>query len=136
MTWRYTGHNPDLVLIRSQLVSLNGAAGDELDRLSRIVMAEARRRVGVRTGTLLTSIRRQSGSTARGPYVDVVAGVKGLTPYLGYHMNGTGPHVIVPRRRKALRFIGNSGQVVFARRVRHPGTAPNDFLRDALRVLG
>ena len=37
---------------------------------------------------------------------------------------GTKPHIILPRRAKALRFIGRDGQVVFARRVNHPGTKP------------
>lgn len=48
-------------------------------------------------------------------------------------LNGTRPHLIRPRRKKALRFeVG--GEVVFAKLVRHPGTRPNDFLGRALRL--
>jgi len=133
--WSYTGHKPNRVVIRSELTGLDGAAGRELDRVSALVLGEARRRVGVRTGTLLTSLRRESGMSGGGAYVEVVAGVRGLTTYLGWHMNGAPPHVIVPRRRRALRFVAG-GQVVFARRVRHPGNPGNDFLRDALRAVG
>lgn len=39
-------------------------------------------------------------------------------------VEGTKPHIIEPRRKRMLRFEGVSG-TVFARRVRHPGTAPN-----------
>jgi len=44
-------------------------------------------------------------------------------PYLEF---GTRPHVIKPVRRKALRFIVNR-KVVFAKRVKHPGTKPSPF---------
>jgi hypothetical protein len=53
-----------------------------------------------------------------------------------YHHEGTRPHVIRPRRRKALRFLSSrAGGIVFARRVFHPGTRANPFLRDALREV-
>ena len=44
---------------------------------------------------------------------------------------GTGPHIIRPRKGKFLRFVVN-GKVVFARIVRHPGTAANPYLRPAV----
>lgn len=57
---------------------------------------------------------------------------------------GSRPHDIVPRRRKALRFAPGKGstlsgrpragaQVVFARRVRHPGNKANPFMLRGLR---
>ncbi|MFE3118765.1 hypothetical protein [Streptomyces niveus] len=53
-------------------------------------------------------------------------------PAVRYVLDGTRPHVIRPRRAKALRFeVGSS--VVFAAYARHPGTRPNDFLGRALR---
>lgn len=50
-----------------------------------------------------------------------------------YVLEGTRPHLIRARRAKALRFEID-GQVVFAKVVRHPGTRPNNFLGQALRL--
>lgn len=57
---------------------------------------------------------------------------------------GSKPHDIRPKRRKALRFAPGGGatlagrpragaQVVFAKRVRHPGNKPNPFMVRGLR---
>jgi hypothetical protein len=129
---RYLGHNPDRRVIRD-IVGGRGQGGVErdLDARSRRVLAAARTLVPVRTGTLLTSIRREEGFGALGKYIDVVCGVPGLTNYLGYVLDGTEPHVIRPRRRKALRFIAGGG-IVFATKVNHPGTQANNFLVRAL----
>lgn len=49
------------------------------------------------------------------------------------HHEGTRPHVILPRIKTALVFsVG--GQTVVARRVNHPGTKPNRYLTDNLRL--
>ncbi|MEZ3180814.1 hypothetical protein KYY02_19600 [Streptomyces pimonensis] len=53
-------------------------------------------------------------------------------PAVHYVLNGTRPHLIRPRRAKALRFeVG--GRVVYTKLVRHPGTRANNFLGRALR---
>ncbi len=49
--------------------------------------------------------------------------------------HGSKPHVIRPRRAKALRFVVK-GKVVFARKVNHPGNRPYRFLRAAAVVAG
>ena len=127
----YTGHAPNEIVIRSIFRDEHGPVGRDLDARSRRVLARARTLVGVRSGTLLASLRRESGQGPGGPYVDVVAGVRGLTTYLGYHHDGTPPHVIRARRRHALRFTVG-GRVVFARSVRHPGSRGTRFLTRAL----
>lgn len=128
------GSRPNQYVIQSIFRDRNGPVGEHLDRLSLAVLAEARRRVPVRTGTLLTSLRREFGAAPGRQWVDVVAGVRGLTTYLGFVLRGTSPHIIRPRRRKALRFI-HGGQLVFARSVRHPGTRARPFLTEALDVI-
>lgn len=128
---RYTGHRPDSIVIRSVFRDQDGPVGRDLDARSRKVLARARILVGNRSGTLLASGRREFGQTAFGPRYDVTFGVRGLTPYMGFHHDGSRPHVIRPRRRKALRFI-SGGQVIFARQVRHPGSAGTRFLVRAL----
>lgn len=47
--------------------------------------------------------------------------------YAGFIEFGTRPHIIRPRRAKALRFMVGL-QEVFARLVHHPGTRPYKFL--------
>lgn len=56
-------------------------------------------------------------------------------PRARLHHDGTQPHVIVPRKGRVLRFVVN-GQVVYARRVQHPGTDPNPYLIDAAVAEG
>ena len=61
-----------------------------------------------------------------------VSGVMTLRhPAAGYVIHGTRPHVIVPRRGRALRFQAG-GRTVFAARVNHPGNRPNNFLAEAV----
>lgn len=46
---------------------------------------------------------------------------------------GTGPHWILPRAKKALRW-SKGGKFVFAKKVFHPGTKPDQFLYAAGEV--
>lgn len=131
---RYAGHNPDKYVIRSLVRGLNGPVGRDLDRRSKAVLREARRTAPVRTGRILASLRRESGNGPGGPRVDIVAGVPGLTDYLGYQLFGTQPHVIRARRRKALRWVGTGGVLVFRKRVWHPGQRARNFLANALKA--
>lgn len=48
--------------------------------------------------------------------------------------DGTRPHIIRPRRAKALRFR-MGGRIVYAKFVRHPGTRARPFLDRALREV-
>jgi hypothetical protein len=58
--------------------------------------------------------------------------VSNPVPYAPYLEHGTPAHVILPRRKKVLRFWSRrSDQLVFARRVNHPGTRPYRFLSAA-----
>jgi hypothetical protein len=102
---------------------------DLLRRMTRVKF-ESRKLVRVRTGRLFSTIDTRAGATAKGPYVAVVAGGKGIK-YTGYEHDGTAPHIIRARRRKYLRFMVN-GQVVFRKQVKHPGTTGTLFLEMAL----
>jgi hypothetical protein len=98
-----------------------------MERRVRRVEAEAiRRALGGMGRTIRAQIRRGPGGEFQG-----VINVR--HPAALYVVGGTRPHVIRPVRARALRFtIG--GQVVYAKAVFHPGTKPNDFLRQALRA--
>lgn len=56
--------------------------------------------------------------------------IRSTAKHAAFLEHGTRPHTIVPRYRKALRFTAG-GRLVFARRVRHPGTRPYRFLSSA-----
>jgi len=97
------------------------------ERLHDLVL----KRTPVRTGRLAESLRMEF----RGG-----VGVVGFTaPYARYVELGTRPHLILPRRARALRFeVGKWWQprrVVYAARVHHPGTRPQYFVRDAIEAL-
>jgi len=45
-----------------------------------------------------------------------------------YHAGGTEPYVIKPTQKKALAFVGASGEFVVVSKVDHPGLDPRPFL--------
>ncbi|MGL5911834.1 MAG: hypothetical protein ACRCZP_17660 [Phycicoccus sp.] len=119
--------------LRRWLLDPGGGVRRDLDRRGRQVRGAVR--APVDTGLLASTLRGPERGQSRGmPHVDVTIGRRGVTPYLGFVIGGTRPHLINARAGKALRFTGRGGQVIYRRSVRHPGTAANPFLRDALRA--
>lgn len=56
------------------------------------------------------------------------------TPYAGYVVSGTPPHLIRPRSARALHWQAG-GASRFARLVHHPGTRPNPYARRAIEPM-
>lgn len=56
---------------------------------------------------------------------------------LRYVLYGTRPHTILPKEAQALKFEypKGSGEYVFAKKVNHPGTQPNNFLASVLYAI-
>ena len=102
----------------------------DLDRRAGAVQAHMTRGCPRCTALLASTIRKNAGRLGPNPHVDVLCGRDGITDYLGYVLAGTPPHLIHPHGQ-ALRFMAG-GTVVFATVVRHPGTAPNNFMLRAL----
>ncbi|MDN5919190.1 MAG: hypothetical protein L0I76_29540 [Pseudonocardia sp.] len=90
-----------------------------------------RRNCGRRTGRLAATARTQLATSRGNIAAQAIIGRDGVTPYLGYVMYGTGPHVIRPSRAKALRFV-SGGSVRFATRVNHPGNRANPFVLESV----
>lgn len=84
-----------------------------------------------RTGTTRRSVRAVYGQQDGDAVVArvVIGGAGALL------LGGTRAHVIEPNRARALRFVVN-GQVVFAKRVYHPGTRPDPYVNRALNRFG
>jgi len=96
-----------------------------LEESAKFVFAEARERAPVRTGRL-----RESISLIKVNDLHYVVGSP--LEYAVYVERGTRPHIIRPKRARALRFVVG-GETVFARLVRHPGTKPHPFFAHALQ---
>lgn len=105
-----------------------GEVGRHLRNRGLLIMAGAKRQVGVRTGALRASIHMRHLRDIRGQYIKVGSNL----PYARAHHEGTRPHIIRPNTAQVLRFT-TRGQVVFAHLVRHPGTRPNRYLTDNMR---
>lgn len=121
-------------------VSVTIDAG-RIARLLRVRNGPVARKLADRTRRTAQIAAREAPGTM-GQYITwrVEMGPRGLQgvivcdhPATPYVLNGTRPHIIRPRRAKALRFkVGP--RTVFAAHVRHPGTAANNFLARALRL--
>ncbi|WP_086859899.1 hypothetical protein [Streptomyces milbemycinicus] len=112
-----------------------------LARLLRLRGGRAERRLRERTERVADIARREAPGSM-GNYISwkVQEGPRGLQgvivcdhPAVRYVLDGTRPHIIRPRRARALRFEVD-GRVVFSAFVRHPGTRANNFLARALRL--
>jgi len=107
------------------------ASRRELRVAERQVVNRAKILAPVDTGRLRASIKsKRSRFFTLRPKVTVYSNVA----YAGFVNDGTRPHIIRPRRAKALRFrVG--GRIVYARVVNHPGTKARPFLDRALEEI-
>ncbi len=80
-----------------------------------------------RTGRMRESIT----SEVRGN----VGVVRVEVPYAAIVNRGAPSHVILPRRRRALVFQKPSGEIVYTKRIRHPGFEGRRFIENAIRKL-
>lgn len=83
-------------------------------------------RAPVKSGELRRSVvARPVSSTTSSVSADLIVGAR----YASFVSDGTKPHLIQARRARYLHFFVG-GREVFTKRVRHPGTKPNDFWRN------
>jgi hypothetical protein len=88
--------------------------------------AQKRHRFISRTGNLERAVVASIQEAQAAIFLD-----KRTAFYAGFVHEGTAPHDIFPKKRKCLRWAGRSG-FVFAKKVHHPGTKPDQFLYKAL----
>ncbi|MDP2364511.1 MAG: hypothetical protein Q8M94_12180 [Ignavibacteria bacterium] len=123
------------------------------DTVMRITLNDGLRAIGrlfvpaKGTGPLADETPKRTGKLARSTYftiqgapedqeLDILQPAQtGEGDFYGlYVREGTAPHVIVPKRARALRFeIG--GKVLFRKLVHHPGTKANPYHRRVLARL-
>nr|NSL49576.1 hypothetical protein [Dendrosporobacter quercicolus DSM 1736] len=90
-------------------------------------LARAKHRFRSRTGMLEKSVDYQVDREAMSAAVYLDEGAATYAPWVH---DGTDPHWILPRAKKALRWT-KGGKFVFAKKVWHPGTKPDKFLYEA-----
>ena len=77
----------------------------------------------------------KTGKLARSIVTEIKEGeakLQALAPYAKFVVEGTRPHEIHPASANVLVFKAKSGDLVFTKLVRHPGTKPNPFLQRAV----
>lgn len=119
----------DRSALARELTGPQGIATRAVARMSRQVMNEATQRAPVDTGNLRRTIQTDPIQVQGN---QVIGGVSVTANYARFVHDGTAPHVIRPRRARALRWQGAGGRAVFAMIVHHPGTRPRPFLLNAL----
>lgn len=112
------------------LKSPAGPVGRYLARKGYLIKAAAMSQVGVKTGALRASIHMRHSRDGRGQFIRVGSALN----YALAHHEGTRPHRITPNRAQVLRFTRGSA-IVYAHSVMHPGTKPNRYLTDNLRLV-
>lgn len=89
-----------------------------------------KRNVPVKTGALRDSIKYELVKTDRGYQIKYTADAQTISNaayYVDYVDQGTHPHTIIPRDKRALHFFDRNGNERFAQRVNHPGAKASRF---------
>lgn len=113
-----------------ELDSSEGMVGRYLRARGEVVLVAARRQVGVDTGDLKASLKIIHSRGGPGQYLWIGSE---LDHALAHH-EGTRPHIISARNQPFLRFSAG-GRQIYTHTVNHPGTRPNRYLSDNLRLV-
>lgn len=101
-----------------------------LEKLARQLEVRAKAQVNKRSGALAASIK----SSVEQHDGEISIRIGSPLNYALLVHEGTKPHVITAHGGRLLRFTVR-GQIVYARRVYHPGTRPNRYLTDNIRKV-
>lgn len=108
-----------------------GKVGRWLALRGRAILSAAKRQVGVRTGALRSSLHMRHSRDTRGQFLKIGSDLS----YARLHHEGTRPHLIKPKEANGVLVFRTRGQLVITHLVRHPGTRPNRYLTDNLRLI-
>ena len=108
---------------RSVAEAFEDGLEDVLRKFAEKAVELAQSRAPKRTGYLASQISSVVDKNA--------VTVSAKAPYSAYVEFGSKPHLIEPRRARALRFEVDGG-VVYSKRVHHPGTQPQPYLFPAV----
>lgn len=111
-------------------------ATEELRDYGRILRAKLQEEAPKREGVLASTVRMNTRqANTKSVHLEMTVGNK-LRPEVVVKtiLFGSKPHVILPKKYKFLKFVAKDGNLVYAKRVNHPGTAPNNFLERSLEL--
>lgn len=109
-----------------------GMVGRHMQRRADVFIAAARAQVGKGTGALARSIHvREHKADPTGQ--TMIVGSRNKVAFM--HHEGTRPHVIRPKDEGGVLVFRSGARVVESREVRHPGTKPNHYLTDNLKLF-
>lgn len=102
---------------------------DVLVQSANHIQTEMIARAPVKSGHLRNNIvvKVETGKVTIGPDPERV-------PYHYYVSAGTKPHTIYPKKEGGVLVFTVNGQKVFTRKVNHPGTKPNHYIRDSFNA--
>lgn len=100
-----------------------------LVQASNQILAEMEALVPVKTGRL-----RGSLGIRVEPHKVIIGPNENIAPYAGYVEFGTQPHTIRPKSPGGVLVFKMNGRTVFAKRVNHPGTAAQPYVRPAFEA--
>lgn len=116
-------------ILNFELTNRDGMVGRHLGKIGRKIVTGAKMQVGVQTGQLRRSIKMEHVYYTSGAAIKVGSTLS----YAHLHHEGSRPHLITPKNGEFLKF-GRGTRVIYARQVAHPGTKPNRYLSDQLRI--
>jgi hypothetical protein len=108
----------------------SGKVGRFLHKKGKIVLAASKAQAGSSSGMLRSSIHMRHNRDPRGQYIIIGSRLS----YAKDHPEGTKPRIITPEKRRTLRFF-SKGVMFHSKLVKHPGTKPNKYLTDNLRLV-
>ncbi|MFI7430738.1 hypothetical protein ACIBPB_27460 [Micromonospora sp. NPDC049836] len=114
--------------MRQLLTGSTGQVVSFIRSVTRKVRTRAVLTCPVDTGRLRSAHREEVGVRAG----QVYGFVENEVEYAAAVHDGTGAHLIRPRRAGGMLRFETGGQVVFTSLVRHPGTRPQPWLREAM----
>lgn len=130
---------PSLVRVGRVTVKIDQAAARQFSTAQAFILVTDMTRRIYNRGNILTpvdtgNLRAHNNFRVSRRPPGAVGEVFNDADYAAAVHDGSGPYIIRPKHKKALRFVVN-GQVVFAKKVRHPGTRGRPWLARAAEEL-
>lgn len=118
---------PDLVAIDALLTSPAGPVGVDMRTRSQVGLEAARAAAPKRSGRLAEGLVYTEQNLGGEIFFEIFS----TAPYADYVSEGTKPHRIQAKGKKALAFSAG-GTTIVVKSVQHPGTKPDPYLVEAI----